>query len=217
MHPDGSTGPTAEGTGPTGPRSRRPAPPLFATTEANPEPTTATGPGEESGAGWPPPGSGPETAARSGSGSPGSPDAPSATGAPLDRKSLKKAIATGFRVLGHRLNQLLSRDELEAQAGLWVPDEEDTEGVSDPLSRIAARRGGPAVLNPDVGDAIAAAISLAAYVSKQLALRVAIRKAAGAGQVDLTGHVEDQEPAQPAAAAGAGTVTMSGASFAPAG
>jgi hypothetical protein len=97
-----------------------------------------------------------------------------------DRKQLKETLRRGLKAFGQLLNRVATVDELEEQAGLYALDDDDTEGIADPAAGIIGRRGGLAqAANPDINDAIRAAIALALYVSKQLSLRRDIRRARG--------------------------------------
>lgn len=115
--------------------------------------------------------------------SPGSGSSPEFSAA--DRRQLKDALKGGVRTVGRMLNDLATRTELEQQAGLFLTDDDDEEGLADPVASILGRRGGlAAAANPDVSDVIRAAITLAAYCSKQLALRVQIRRADRGQMID---------------------------------
>ena len=100
-----------------------------------------------------------------------------ATPSIADRRQIKAAIAAGVELLGVQLHmQAADREPMAAESGLWLADEQDKEGIAEPVSAIVARRGGPGIVNPDLGDAIAAAIALAVYLSKNLNLRAKIRQ-----------------------------------------
>lgn len=66
-------------------------------------------------------------------------------------------------------HELLTRDEADRVVGLYLADEQDTEGISRPVAGILSRRsdalGGG---NPDLADGVGLLLALAAYAAKQL-------------------------------------------------
>lgn len=93
----------------------------------------------------------------------------SSTSSALSKRVLRDAIREGVAGASVLANEHLTRDELEHDLGLYLADEGDVQAIADPLASIANRRGGlGGASNPDVGDAIAAAIGLAIYATKQL-------------------------------------------------
>lgn len=101
-----------------------------------------------------------------------------------DRKPLKDALRTAVKTITGALNDHLTRDELEHDAGLYLADDDDQENIADPASALIARRTGANVSsNPDLADAIACAMALATYIGKQLALRRDLRKIRRGAQV----------------------------------
>lgn len=97
----------------------------------------------------------------------------------------KKPLADVLRglVLGATIviHQTLARSEYEQSAGLWLMEESEAAGVADPLASIANRHAGDALVNPDMGDLIAAGVAAASYVVgnawKAFTIRRAIRRA----------------------------------------
>jgi CO/xanthine dehydrogenase Mo-binding subunit len=93
------------------------------------------------------------------------------------RATIREAIAAAVRAATSFLNEHATRDELERNEGVWLADDQDVDGVADPVSGIVARRGGlGAAASPDVADAIVGLIAFATYVAKQLALRSRLRR-----------------------------------------
>jgi len=114
----------------------------------------------------------------------GSSGSVSATKRAIQRQS-RKAV----KMAGVGAHKLLARDEAARQVGMYLTDEEDDEGIGDPLGSIVQRHGwlGEAA-NPDVVDGINAVIALGAYAWKQIQrgwtarqLRAAQRSAQDAG------------------------------------
>lgn len=94
----------------------------------------------------------------------------------LSKTALREAIRKAVLMAGALANQVLARDELEQDAGLYLTDETDAEAIGDPLASIAARHGGlGAAGNPDVVDAVAAIIGAGFYLYKQLTLARVIK------------------------------------------
>lgn len=97
----------------------------------------------------------------------------------------KKPLADVARglVLGASevIHQTLARSEAERTAGVWLMDEPEAAGIADPLARIANRRSGGQLVNPDMGDLVAAAVAAASYAISNAVqafrIRRAIRKA----------------------------------------
>lgn len=188
--------PTSPPSPPAAPRRRSPRrPPLF-TGDPTPSPSAPSPPLD-------PP------AHREGSASE-SPDAerakdpgpgPRASSVSLtDRRQLKKALKAAVRTVGARLNALA--EELERDAGVWIADEQDQEGMAEPASSLIARHSDLAV-NPDVADALALLIAVADYASKHLDLKAKIRRLrkAGGAVLDQAGPMSEPPPAPPTGAA----------------
>lgn len=118
----------------------------------------------------------------------------SSAGSALSKRALRDAAREAVLAAGGIAHQVLARDELQADAGLWLADTDDAEAIGDPVANVVHRHGGlGAAGNPDLADAIAALIGLALYASKQIARWHQIRAArqnaaahvAAAGQTDL--------------------------------
>lgn len=162
--------PTADSTSREPKAPRRPSPPLFTepTNSETDQPTAAPADpldSEGSAAGSRPGESGPGR--RPGSGSRGRTD-------PL---AFAEPIKAGVTVATAFANDTLSRDDDEREAELYLIDEADADGIAKPASRILTRRmREDGIVNPDLADAIAALVSLAAYVGKVLRRRAEFRR-----------------------------------------
>lgn len=84
-----------------------------------------------------------------------------------------KAVLIGSGML-HRL--ATKAESLERENGLYLADEEDAAAIGHPLADIASRRAGVAgkAMSADATDAVSAALGLAGFMSKQIALQLAI-------------------------------------------
>lgn len=181
--PEGPSSPPSQPTPATPPAepkaSRKAPPPLFKPPSqpgapADPPPTrpvpppatpAAAPPGADSAAGSPIDEIGRGRKQRSAS--PGRPTNPLAFVEPIE------AGVLGVSVLA---NELLSRDELERDTGVYLAEPEDAHGIAVPASRLLSRRmREDGVLNPDLADAIAALVALAGYVSKVFRRRAQLR------------------------------------------
>lgn len=96
----------------------------------------------------------------------------------FDGKDLAEAIEGGVIGVSVLMHENLTRDDLERDAELYIADEADAKNLSQPLAGIAERRMGAAAraASPDLADAVAAAIALAVYITKQLKKWSAIRR-----------------------------------------
>lgn len=98
------------------------------------------------------------------------------SGNALSKAALRETVRSAVLMAGAIANQFLARQDDEREAGLYLADETDAEGIGDPLANIAHRHGGLGQAgNPDVVDAIAALIAAGSYVYKQIALARAIK------------------------------------------
>lgn len=123
----------------------------------------------------------------------------------IDRKAVRRATLAAVRAITTQLNRALPRDEVEQAAGLWLADEEDEQGIAEPMANMAIRRDpAGAIANPDLLDIVALGIAVASYVTKQLHTRRELRALKQAGRVylDEGGGVvvtpapkQEQEPA----------------------
>jgi hypothetical protein len=92
---------------------------------------------------------------------------------------------------GEAAHERFARDDAARQVGLWLTDDADAENIGDPLVRIVARRDPlGAAGNPDVADAIAAAVGVAVFGWRQLQRWNAARRIRRAGRI-----AEDQAAA----------------------
>jgi hypothetical protein len=90
------------------------------------------------------------------------------SGSALSKKALREGLRTAVLSAGAAAGEYLTDDAGRA-VELWVTDEGDAAAIGDPLASILNRRGGLGDAgNPDLGDAIAAAIGLGVYAWKQL-------------------------------------------------
>lgn len=90
----------------------------------------------------------------------------------------------------------------EAAHGLYLTDEDDAAAIGEPLAGIVARRvpDVPGAGNPDVADAIAAAVGLLVFGLKQLTLKLELRKARRAAELAPSVPVDADVPDTPYAA-----------------
>lgn len=140
-----------------------PTSPLFSASRSQEPPTPGTDPE------WSPsPGGYDPTAADA------SPDtasaAPSTRSSARERlRALKKTAEAAVATAGGFAHRFLTRPAtLPRESGLWLPDEDDVEAISDPLASLASRRTPKGAENPDVTDLIRLALGLVGYVAKQL-------------------------------------------------
>lgn len=166
---------------------------------SRPTPTTSEDPSS------PAPGSFPtpvETSDRlddgSGSEPPTDPSKPRTTGRASIReiaKITRTAVAT-VTAIAHEA--LTSEGTLERESGLWLADQDDINGIGDPLAAIAARRLPEGAADAETGDFVRLAIAVFGYVAKNVMQRRNIRAvyAAGVTPPDAT----DQPSEAPAGA-----------------
>lgn len=90
----------------------------------------------------------------------------------LGEASAQATARTGVLIAGGMAHRIAAKTEDQQAVGLYLTDEEDAANIGNPVGSIVARRGGVAgkALSPDAADAVAAAMGLANYVSKQIAL-----------------------------------------------
>lgn len=162
------TPPASSGPSPEPPSPRRPSVSMFGETPPLEEETTTPGSEhlEPDAAAWGSPGpeqSDPleQSAGRltSSTGSSGR--------AVLDKAELRDTLRGFVTGAGELANEHLTRDRLEHDAGLYLADEDDAQGIGDPLASLAHRHGLTKVGDPDTRDAIMAAIALGKYLWKQ--------------------------------------------------
>lgn len=118
----------------------------------------------------PPPGEDPGSPA---SEAPGPGDSASSTPAStkplsrLTRDGLADAFAAAFYGIGHVLNAAAAQHPEDM---IWLPTDDETQGVGDPAARIVGRRipNLPGDSASDVGDLIAMMIPLAVYTVRNL-------------------------------------------------
>lgn len=117
-----------------------------------------------------------ESAAPRGSQPPGS--SPGSTPRAFARKEIAGAIEAGIVGVSVLVHENLARDQLDEDFRVYIVEDEEAQRLSKPLASIASRHlgTGAGAANPDLADAIAAAIQLAVYVARQLKLRATIRR-----------------------------------------
>lgn len=98
----------------------------------------------------------------------------------LSRAQLKKPLKRSLTIVGGVLANVLAKTQGEYEAGLWRPDDEDQEDISDPLAGIVHRRL-PAGADNDVLDGLVLLLAVVGYVGKQIARRVELRAGDRAG------------------------------------
>ena len=108
-------------------------------------------------------------------------------------EALERAVAEAIAGAGELANQGLTTEAQEA-AGLYLTDPDDQKRLAGPLASLLARRAGPGLLNPDLADALAAAIALALYASKQLTKLRELKRARSRGQ-EPTDHTPTEDVA----------------------
>jgi len=123
--------------------------------------------------------------------SPGSP-AGDVPGLKLGKSALRATGAKAVIIGSGMLHRMATRaDTLQREAGLYLADEDDAKAIGHPLADIVSRRGGVAgkALSPDANDALSAALGLAGFMSKQIALQMQIAQHERA-QGGVTGPVD---------------------------
>lgn len=113
------------------------------------------------------------------------------------RRALADAIAVVLDAVTTAAHTYLT-DEIGKEAGLYLADEQDKEGISKPAAAVLSRRGVLDGAGTDATDFVQLGIALAGYASKQLRRLTQVRKA----RKSLTGF--GMEPADPELAAAHG-------------
>lgn len=102
---------------------------------------------------------------------PATPSAPRSTGR-AKLRAIKETVKAALITASGAAHQLLTREGTpERDAGLWLPDDEDLEAISDPLAGLASRRAPSGVDNPDVTDLVRLALGVVGYATKQFTKR----------------------------------------------
>jgi hypothetical protein len=134
-----------------------------------------------------------------GADSPATPSAPRSTGR-AKLRAIKETVRQAVATATGAAHQLLTRDGTpEREAGLWLPDDDDLEAISDPLAGLASRRAPSGVDNPDVTDLVRLALGVAGYLIKQMNVRAQIAsyyapEPQGAPPADMVDPVTDVVP-----------------------
>ena len=132
----------------------------------------------------------PPSRAATGTRSPGSKPGPVPEFDSAAVKDIARGLLLGATAL---LHNYLARTEDERAQQVWVADEDDQAAIADPLAKIAGRRGGPAMANPDMADLLTAGFGALGYAVKNgmkaLNARKAerVRKKVAAGNVNVVG------------------------------
>lgn len=94
------------------------------------------------------------------------------------REQIRPHAENAVRGVGELLHtRLTAPGSAERRVGMYLPDEEDVERISDPLAGLVSRRVPSVVTNPDVADLIALAAGVAGWAVKQIRLRRRVRRA----------------------------------------
>lgn len=92
------------------------------------------------------------------------------------KRELKELCGHAVTMVGGVLNSFLTAaDTPERDGGLWIPDRDDVDQMSDPLAGLASRRAPEGVDNPDATDVARLVVAVIGYVGKQLRRRVELR------------------------------------------
>lgn len=124
------------------------------------------------------------------------PDDPAAepdAGVPLKlaRRPLEDVIRGLVLGAGVAAHHQLTRTDAERDAGLYLMDEDEAAAIGDPLAKIAGRRAGGQLVNPDAGDLIAAGIAAATYLIRNAVQSFRIRRALRAAGYTITPEQEE--------------------------
>lgn len=102
----------------------------------------------------------------------GSPPRSTGSRARARLRELRGVCATAVLTAGGIAATILTREGTpEREVGMWVPDEDDVDAISDPLASLASRRLPEGAENPDVTDLVRLGAGLLGYFIKQRAKR----------------------------------------------
>lgn len=105
----------------------------------------------------------------------GSPRRSTGSAARARLRELRATVETAVLTAGGIAAALLTREgSPERDAGLWLPDDDDVEAISDPLASLASRRLPEGAENPDLTDLVRLGFGLLGYAIKQRAKRAAL-------------------------------------------
>jgi len=90
-------------------------------------------------------------------------------------QDIARTTVTVVTGLAHDL--LTAEGSPEREAGLYLADEDDLEGIADPLASLASRRMPAGAGNPDVGDLMRLGFDLVGYWIKNRVQRMQLRTA----------------------------------------
>ena len=125
---------------------------------------------------WSSPGAGSETTGTYGYGDTHSTSDAPATPSPTTKAGIRAVCRQAIKTVTGLASGFLTRDQEEADHGLWVADEDDLTDISNPASRLIYRalpedaKGGS---NPI--DLLQLGVAIAGYVAKNLQIRSRIR------------------------------------------
>lgn len=126
---------------------------------------------------------------------PGSPSGPRSTssgGRGAKIRELRKIMRGAVETAGGIAHTVLTaRDEVERAHGVWLPDDDDVENLSEPLASLASRRAPAVAGNPDTVDLVTLGMALLGYVMKNLAQRADLAQQYGPPADVVPGHVDD--------------------------
>lgn len=99
------------------------------------------------------------------------------SGKALSRKAIRTLIRDGLEGAQAGAHEAFCRDELDRVYGRWLAEQDELDGLADPVSGLVSRRMTAAGVapSPDTADAIAAGAALLHYVVRQLKLWWAVR------------------------------------------
>ncbi|MEU0788030.1 hypothetical protein ABZ341_41690 [Streptomyces sp. NPDC006173] len=97
-------------------------------------------------------------------------------GLKVSKIAIRAAIGGGFRQLAKVLGAYLAT-ELEREAGVWTPDDEDVKDISTPAASLLFRRIPDVAKTGDVVDLFSLGSAITAYVAKNMRQRKVVRTA----------------------------------------
>lgn len=109
----------------------------------------------------------------------------SVTSRPALRKTVKVALSTATR----HAHRLLSKDQAEFDAGLWLMTDEECTDAAEPTSSLLYRHF-PVTASADVNDVLQLLMVLSAWLGRNMDIRWAIRRARAQQPIDASGTAE---------------------------
>lgn len=117
------------------------------------------------------------------------------SGVKLSKAGLRAAVGTGFRQVCRAVAAFVA-DEEEREKGVFAPDEEDVDGVSQHAANIVYRRLPDEAKGGDIVDLMGLGLALLGYVGKSMRRRDRLR--AVRQQQEAQGITVDQDEERPA-------------------